>query len=445
MPDPISWYTLPRTATDLQSIKEAVDAKLLSHNQDPSAHGQTGEGVYTHRIASILDHVDESVKNAKILKMARTYKYIVDPAGDGDYTTIAVALTQVIADAGGSIFVKDGVYSPIADLVVPSNCFIRGESMDGVIIDFNSGNFQMIAEGAGNEAPSGTISVVHDDATVTGAGSDFVNEINAGDFVLINDTWYEAASITDGTHLELEEIYRGNGQAGLDYRIMIPKTNLGIENLTIRESADAEGLKLVWLKDCFFDKIRCKNNTNDGLTTEWLSNSAMKDIFSHGNGGKGIVIRHSQSSYFEGLSAYSNDSYGIFITSVWTRGNLVIASNASHNAYSGFFIYSVLHNSLVGCEAIGNKQNGFGLSSASRCKLLGCSGWDNGEDGFNLHLGSDRNRIVGGEFRDNGGWGGDVENTCDRNVFLGLDLTGNVSGAKRDLGANNDWGHNQEA
>ena len=68
MPDPITWYNLSRTVQDVQSILEAVDAKLLSHNQDPSAHGQSGEVVQTHRVANILDHLDGSINLKKLAK-----------------------------------------------------------------------------------------------------------------------------------------------------------------------------------------------------------------------------------------------------------------------------------------------------------------------------------------------------------------------------------------
>jgi len=37
---------------------EAIDAKMLAHNEDPSAHGVSGEAVHTHRAAALLDHVN---------------------------------------------------------------------------------------------------------------------------------------------------------------------------------------------------------------------------------------------------------------------------------------------------------------------------------------------------------------------------------------------------
>lgn len=56
MPDPITWYTVPRTVDDLETIMEAIDAKILTHNQDPSSHGQTGESLDDHRVEDELDH-----------------------------------------------------------------------------------------------------------------------------------------------------------------------------------------------------------------------------------------------------------------------------------------------------------------------------------------------------------------------------------------------------
>jgi len=61
MPDPITWDQLVKAIGDLTTIAEEIDAKILTHNFDPSAHGQSDEAVYNHRISSSLDHVFGSV------------------------------------------------------------------------------------------------------------------------------------------------------------------------------------------------------------------------------------------------------------------------------------------------------------------------------------------------------------------------------------------------
>lgn len=67
MPEPVTWSTLTKTVDDLTTIVQQIAADLLVHNQDPSAHGQSGEVVQTHRVAAILDHLDGSVSFKKLM------------------------------------------------------------------------------------------------------------------------------------------------------------------------------------------------------------------------------------------------------------------------------------------------------------------------------------------------------------------------------------------
>lgn len=62
MSDPITWYALGRAVDDTETILQAVDDKILTHNLDASAHGQTNEAVYEHRVNQILDHLEGSVQ-----------------------------------------------------------------------------------------------------------------------------------------------------------------------------------------------------------------------------------------------------------------------------------------------------------------------------------------------------------------------------------------------
>jgi hypothetical protein len=53
MPDPITWYALPKKVDDPRTIEEEIDAKILQHNLDPSAHSQSDEALYFHRISQL--------------------------------------------------------------------------------------------------------------------------------------------------------------------------------------------------------------------------------------------------------------------------------------------------------------------------------------------------------------------------------------------------------
>lgn len=137
MPDPISWYALGRDVNDPQTILEAVDEKILTHNLDPSAHGQSDEAVYNHRISTLLDHVNYSIYNIKTNPSTRPIKAFVDIGGAGDFRNLADSVAYVNALGGGRIFVKSGEYYLPADLNIFSNIQFEGEDDELSIINFN--------------------------------------------------------------------------------------------------------------------------------------------------------------------------------------------------------------------------------------------------------------------------------------------------------------------
>lgn len=143
----VTWANLAKSVDDNTKISDEIDSKILAHNEDPSAHGQLGEGIYNHRVGEILDHLDESVINAKLLKMARAYKFIVDPAGNGDYTDIQSAIDAAHADGGGRILIKAGTYTLAANLTLYSDIELVGDDDDDTIIDFNSTEYYISAVG----------------------------------------------------------------------------------------------------------------------------------------------------------------------------------------------------------------------------------------------------------------------------------------------------------
>jgi parallel beta-helix repeat protein len=147
MPDPITWYALPKKVDDPTTIEEMVDAKILEHNLDPSAHSQSDEALYFHRISQVLDHVNYSIYNIKLHPETRPIKAFVDAGGAAEFSDLQSAIDYVHALGGGKIFVKEGVYYPKNDIILYSNLDIEGEDNDTVIIDFENSNYQMKAIG----------------------------------------------------------------------------------------------------------------------------------------------------------------------------------------------------------------------------------------------------------------------------------------------------------
>ena len=138
MPDPITWGQLAKAVGDNTLIDSEIAALILAHNLDPSAHGQSNEAVYLHRIAAELDHIDQSITNAKIKALARAYTAIVDIAGNGDYTDLQLAINYVHSIGGGSVFVRPGTYLMDYDLTLYSNITIVGAGRELSILDFEN-------------------------------------------------------------------------------------------------------------------------------------------------------------------------------------------------------------------------------------------------------------------------------------------------------------------
>ena len=65
------------------------------------------------------------------------------------------------------------------------------------------------------KAVTGTVTTVQNDATVTGSGTAFTTELNAGQTLVIATVPYKIASIQSNTALELEVAYAVTGAAGL--------------------------------------------------------------------------------------------------------------------------------------------------------------------------------------------------------------------------------------
>jgi parallel beta-helix repeat protein len=142
MADPITWYALGRTVIDTESILEAVDAKILTHNLDASAHGQENESLYEHRAAALLDHLSYSIYNIKTNPAARVYKAIVGSGLEADFEALQAAIDWTNLYGGGTIFIKAKTYTLTSDITLYNNIEIVGEDNDTCIFDFNSGAYQ---------------------------------------------------------------------------------------------------------------------------------------------------------------------------------------------------------------------------------------------------------------------------------------------------------------
>jgi len=445
MANPITWYLQARTIDDDQSILEAIDAKILTHNQDPSGHGQSSESLWEHRVQPLLDHINYSIYNVKTAFQARTVKAFVGEAGVSEYGDIQSAIDYVSLHGGGRVFIQNGTYVLTANIVIPSNVKLEGESMEGVLIDCNAGAFGVSCQGSATEAGDGTITVTKDSATIEGAGTDFEAQVEVDDFIRIDDQWYQVASITDGDTLVLRTTYRGYTRAGLSYGVITPKQNVDFDSITVTNAGAAWPLKFSYLHNSHIKRARVMNGSSGGMYFNYLSDCSVRDCYSENNGGYGILINSCQSTYFIGLSANSNDQLGIQIQGSQTSGIFVLNSNADHNDWGGFKIIGGEKATYLGCTAIGNDDAGFNLTGVDYCNLSNCFAEKNNGDGILLDNNVDYCRFMTNTLLDNADWGMQINggaSSNDKNVVVGNVILGNSNGQLNDLGTATDKGHN---
>lgn len=103
----VTWKDLAKAIDDLTKISDEIDSKLVTHNTDESAHSQSNEAIYNHRVGEVLDHLDRSVTINKL--DPNRFSFVVDwRTHDGlsidNYLTTGPKLGSILlATQSGSI------------------------------------------------------------------------------------------------------------------------------------------------------------------------------------------------------------------------------------------------------------------------------------------------------------------------------------------------------
>lgn len=444
----VTWKILAKEVDDKKTIEEEIDEDMKTHNEDPSAHKQSGEAIDAHRTAEILDHLDEAVRNAKLWKWARGFTAIVDPAGNGDYTDIQDAIDYVNGLGGGSVLVLPGTYNLTDNLVLYSNIDLIGFDKETTILDFGGNVKGVKAEGDTAAYITGTITATNNSYTITGSGTSWSGNIAAGEYIMINGIWYEIASVDGNTTLTLVNKYRGKTTSGLIYAVAALKKNIIISGLTIKNFGSPGGINF-----CYVINSRIENNyiTNQGIY-EGIYLKAVSNSFILFNTidwvGEGIEVRsYSCTNLFLGNNCNNSAGPGIMLGVLSSDKSIInnsVISNNCNNCNVGIkFAYADFNHianndcnycSAYGIQLIGSDHNTISNNSASYCFSCGI-----------MVQWSDYNTITG-NMAVNGTDGIDIyDSGCDKNIVTFNQVYGNSSDDIRDIGTATEIAHNIES
>jgi hypothetical protein len=152
----VVWGQLGKAVSDPTTISEEIDADVLAHNEDPSAHRQTDEAIDTHRTAAILDHLARSVTVGKLdqdkLYLQPSFEsldaWVTSAVGVGAATDVRVGSCKITTgDAVGNI-TKIAMEAMVGGPATDNDPFFQCD------LDFSSSPaFQDVAVGCGSWTP----------------------------------------------------------------------------------------------------------------------------------------------------------------------------------------------------------------------------------------------------------------------------------------------------
>ena len=279
--------------------------------------------------------------------VAKTYMdslwTVVEPTGDGDYTTLSDAI-----NAGKKKILVVGEISDDNLFYIPSDTVIRGLSPSVSKVNLGSNTLNLYQSGY-SVVTTGTISITNGSTTVTGSGTSWTSDgVSSGDIIIINGVPYEIASVTSDTQLTITETYRGNSLSGIEYYIYMNHVHdITIENITI-ETNSQYSIYAIAGYSVDLDNVRVIN------TNTTLSNT-------YGVYYKYITRGHITGCTFNGAG----------INTAYVRSVVVYGNTVERVRYYGIYVYDSIGCDYVSNVVFGSGQDGIFISMKAKSTFFG--------------------------------------------------------------------------
>jgi len=325
---------------------------------------------------------------------------------------IQTTINIVSANGGGIIHLRAGTFTVNYDITLPSNVTLEGEGIDKTIIDFNDNAKQIKIVGT-IKTEAGTFAM-DDDVSATGVvgtTTSFTSAV-AGDFLWIVDDWYEIASITDDTHLDLVNAFhfQDGDLSGESVLIATIKQKIKIKNLTVTNCKYATNLGgagtdiaegniyIKCARQLNFENVR--STFADNTTSTYPGFGIFANVTSHSKF-ENVECSDNESVGFKGIAVsylsinrclfFRNDDEGLFLDTLTGEENFITNNTFRQNSVNGTLRLAnsgnavnvkVLGNSIFGNLVVGgstsqyliitnNKIDGRISFSASNCIISG--------------------------------------------------------------------------
>ncbi len=384
------------------------------------------------------------------------YDALVAADGSGDHLKPSAAF----AAGAKTIYVRSGTYVETSDINIPNHGVMVGESTAPVVLYFVGAYGVKIDGSGGVKETTGTISITNNTNSVTGSGTTFTN-LTVGDYLLLDQNFYQIATITDATNLTLTENYKGNPILDLDYVAQAMHTAINLSNLIIIGSTVSGlylravrstiisyvgvmnnniGVEIVDSAANAMSTVNCYNNTSHGMCFDNSYSIGLINGESYNNGGNGYhVMGNSNNIVFNGVLANNNNGTGItitgnstnilindctvkrnngtaIITEVNTGTAVIDGSLMSYNGSDGVYFSgsdNIISNCIIGYNELR------GIHAGTNGTVTGNQVFNNGTIGIDM-TGDSNSQISSNNIHDNGSDGiymnGDNNGISDNNI-----------------------------
>ena len=342
-------------------------------------------------------------------------------------------LIDEVAITGGTLGLRNGYYPLDYDLNIPSGVYLKGETAEGVILDFLD-NTHGIKSIGGNVYNEGFVGVTPGELVVTGIGTTWTDvDMANSPWIFLQEDWAQIASIESDTSLTLVSPYAWSPLSSSAYVIATPISDTQVVYLTIL-NADV-GVLAQYHRNFGFDSLFAVS-CGVGMLVSSSCNGTFTNVGSYycgygqvyenchlqENKTPGVVgcldfgLRLDRCANFSVNSAFvgGNGTNGVELD---TCNSTTISGTFLANALDGAYILDSYSCALTGSSFSGN-ANGVEISNSS-------------EVGVNL-----------GAINYNYGYGVMIDATSIDNMILGCSFTLNGSGGLNDLGTNTEIGVN---
>lgn len=318
----------------------------------------------------------------------------VDPAPvtitvPDDYPSIQEAVNE--CPENGTILIKDGYY--YENIVVNKTLKIKGESMEGTIIQGQNSSAAFHINGTGCEISDLSITGLRIySALMIKSNNNVIDRVFCTNAVL--GMLLDSCS---GNEI-MNSYFNYNSGAGIYFSVTYDNF---VTNCEASETTHGNGVSFYYGYDNSLSYMTCNNNGGDGLWLYWLSNgNSFFECEASNNELNGFYSLDAERTTLEFCKARSNGDSGFNLGCV---DSIFKNCSASNNGHDGMTLYHTENTEISSCQLHDNGRKGIYLKYSFDVDMSQCLIMNNNDTGITVAASSKTCTFTENSILNNGG------------------------------------------